>query len=142
MNLNFESLFEHYMDMFFLTENLQYSVLKRINSNVIAILKRESNLNRQKIFLKPLSKDLILHITNGNFENITDDFLPNLKDVKYKKNDLEFKHFLEKELSNLSLNNYKNFWKKISMLIVKISNRNNSEFEYLKKLRPEYIMSY
>ena len=142
MDLKFDSLYENYINMFLIVEGLQYSTLKRINSNVIAVLKTHRILKQAKPILKPLSKDLILHITNGNFENITDNFLPNLKVIHGKKSDLEFKSDLENELSNLDSSNYKAFWKKISELIVKISNRNNSEFEYLKNLRPEYIMSY
>lgn len=142
MNLNFEQLCDDYMIMFLIIEGLQYSVLRKLNSNVIAISKREPNSNRAKLLLKPLAKDLILHITNGNFENITDDFLPNLKNIRNKKSDLTFKPYLEKELSNLPVTDYTAFWRKINELVLKISSRNNSEFEHLKKLRPQYIMSY
>ena len=139
---NFELLYENLIN-FFLIEGLQYSKLKELNIQVSLIEKKFKKISERKNQLKELSKVLILHITNNNYENIlNNEKLSDLKQFAGRMTDENFKNHLSDKLSTLTSMDYNNFWKNIGNKIITISKKNNNEFENLRKLRPQYLMGF
>lgn len=139
---NFELLYENLIN-FFLIEGLQYSKLKELNTQVSLIEKKFKKISERKNQLKELSKVLILHIVNNNYENIlNNEKLSDLKQFAGKMTDENFKNHLSDKLSNLTSVDYNTFWENIGNKIFTISKKNNNEFENLRKLRPQYLMGF
>ena len=139
---NFEILYENLIN-FFLIEGLQYSKLKELNTQVSLIEKKVKKISERKNQLKELSKVLILHITNNNYENIlNNEKLSDLKQFAGRMIDENFKNHLSDKLSTLTPTDYNNFWKEIGNKIITLSKKNNNEFENLRKLRPQYLMGF
>jgi hypothetical protein len=139
---NFELLYENLIN-FFLIEGLQYSKLKELNTQVSLIEKKFKKISERKNQLKELSKVLILHITNNNYQNIlNDEKLSDLKQFAGRMTDENFKNHLSDKLSTLTPMDYNNFWENIGNKIITISKKNNNEFENLRKLRPQYLMGF
>lgn len=138
----FEFLYENLIKNF-LIEGLQYSKLKEINVQINLIEKKFKNFSDRKNQLKELSKDLILHMVNNNYENILNNKnLSDLKQFSGRMTDENFKTHLIDKLSNLASIDYNNFWKEIGNKIITLSKKNNGEFENLRKLRPQYLMGF
>jgi hypothetical protein len=139
---NFELLYENLIN-FFLIEGLQYSKLKELNTQVSLIEKKFKKISERKNQLKELSKNLILHIANNNYENIlNNEKLSDLKQFAGRMTDENFKNHLSDKLSTLTSIDYNNFWQNIGNKIITISKKNNNEFENLRKLRPQYLMGF
>ena len=139
---NFELLYENLIN-FFLTEALQYSKLKELNTQVSLIEKKFKKISDRKNQLKELSKALILHIANNNYQNIlNDEKLSDLKQFAGRMTDENFKNHLSDKLSTLTPMDYNNFWENIGNKIITLSKKNNNEFENLRKLRPQYLMGF
>ncbi len=139
---NFELLYENLIN-FFLIEALQYSKLKELNTQVSLIEKKFKKISERKNQLKELSKILILHIANNNYENIlNNEKLSDLKQFAGRMTDENFKNHLSDKLSTLTPMDYNNFWENIGNKIITISKKNNNEFENLRKLRPQYLMGF
>jgi len=139
---NFELLYENLIN-FFLIEALQYSKLKELNTQVSLIEKKFKKISDRKNQLKELSKVLILHIANNNYENIlNNEKLSDLKQFAGRMTDENFKNHLSDKLSTLTPMDYNNFWENIGNKIITISKKNNNEFENLRKLRPQYLMGF
>jgi hypothetical protein len=139
--MNFNQLYNEFLQIF-LTEGLDYSFLTQLNTDVKNYDSSIKNFVVKKEKFKPLSKKLILHLVNGNYENIITKTLPELKKIAGRMSDEEFKEHLTQHLSSLSSDRYQNFWKVVNNSILKLSSINRGDFDFLKKLRPEYIMSF
>jgi hypothetical protein len=117
--------------------------LKELNTQVSLIEKKVKKISERKNQLKELSKVLILHITNNNYENIlNNEKLSDLKQFAGRMIDENFKNHLSDKLSTLTPTDYNNFWKEIGNKIITLSKKNNNEFENLRKLRPQYLMGF
>lgn len=139
--MNFIQLYNEFLQIF-LTEGLDYSFLTQLNSDVKITDKGIKNIVSKKEKFKLLSKKLILHLVNRNYDNILTKTIPELKKIAGKMSDEEFKEHLTQHLSSMHSDRYQYFWKNMNNSILKLSTINGGNFEFLKKLRPEYIMSF
>lgn len=142
MTSQFTQLYESLLHRFF-TEGVDAVFLRKKNMEA-TILKKTLNSSQTKAKLKQLSKDLILHLLNGNYKNILSKYFPSLVQYSNKSSDVNFKVKFEKELESnpISADTYKAFLKDIDDIIYELSSRNSGELNSLRYLRTNYLLSY
>lgn len=126
-----------------LLEGIDKYFLNKMNNDVGYILKGYKSTERKQK-LKERSKDLIVHILNGNYTNILNKYFPNLIKIAGKIPDSEFKGRLDQEFANqnISADQYKQMLKDIDSIIYMLGSRNNQEHKYLMYLRTGYLMGF
>lgn len=142
MKLEFNYLCEQILDTL-LYEGIDAAFLRSKNAEAAAY-KKEPKSPQAKQKFKTLSKDLIIHILNGNYKNILNKYLPSLVPFSNKTSDRDFKIKLDEELASTTMTaeTYKSLLKDIDDIIYELSRRNNNELEYLLLLRTNYLLSY
>ena len=142
MKLEFDFLCEEMLGKF-LCEGIDAAFLRKKNAEA-SVYKKVQKTPQAKQKLKSLSKELIVHILNGNYKNILGKYFPNLVSVSNKMSDNDFKAKLDAELSTaaMSATTYRALLSDIDNIIHELSRRNNNELEYLLLLRTNYLLGY
>lgn len=142
MKLEFNLLYEQVLEKLF-CEGINATFLRKKNAEA-SIYKKISRTPAAKQKLKQLSKDLIVHVLNGNYKNILSKYLPNLIPLSNKMSDQDFKGKLNAELASTEMSSvtYRSLLKEIDDIIYELSRRNNNELEYLLLLRTNYLLGY
>jgi len=142
MELKFNLICEQILEKL-LCEGIDRSFLRTKNAEA-AVYKKELKSPQAKQRFKTLSKDLIIHILNGNYKNILSKYLPRLVPFSNKTSDRDFKIKLDEELASTTMTaeTYKSLLKDIDDIIYELSRSNNNELGYLLLLRTSYLLSY
>ncbi len=142
MKLEFNFLCEQILAKL-LCEGIDAAFLRKKNAEA-SVYKNAPRTPEAKQKFKSLSKELIVHILNGNFKNILSNYFPNLAPLANKMSDRDFKVKLDAELAStaMSAETYKSLLKDIDDIIYELSRRNSNQLEYLLYLRTNYLLSY